>query len=161
MPVFICEHESSWLEHAQPGGRKVQPYRGVVSRREALKGAMEAPSSCARLSPLLLLMTFSLSVDLSQEKALEQMQGCSHPGELHPAAITCLGHIRETYFVYSINSVCMLVSISQLFIHSVVDWRLGTSGKRILYTVSIVYVCQYQSPYYFTHSIVDWHLGCS
>ena len=109
---FIYEHESSWLEHAQPGGRKVQPCRGVVSRREALKGAMEL---CKRLSPLLLLMTFNLAVDLSQEKALKQMQGCSHPGELHPAAITCLGHIRETYFVYSINSVCVSVSISQLF----------------------------------------------
>ena len=33
-----------------------------------------------RLSPLLLLMTFSLAVDLSQEKVHEQMQGCSHPG---------------------------------------------------------------------------------
>ena len=49
---FIREQESSWLEHAQPGGRKVQPCRGIVSRGEVLKGAMEPPSSCARDCPL-------------------------------------------------------------------------------------------------------------
>ena len=57
----------------------------------------------------------SLAVDLSQGKAYEQMQGCSHPGELRPPAMPCAGHIRETYFIYSINSVCVSVSVSQLF----------------------------------------------
>ena len=97
--------EAGRSSHAEGLWAEGRFWRGPWSLLRAVQETVPSPA----------VDDLSLAVDVSQEKAHEQMQGCGHAGKLRPPAMPCVGHIRETYFIYSINSVCVSISVSQRF----------------------------------------------